>query len=72
MDKHSYLSNANGEVIEDLYNQYLINKNYVEEGWRKFFDGFEFARKNYEQEGDEIPLNVKKEFMKNLVTQKIF
>ena len=63
MDKHSYLSNANGEVIEDLYNQYLINKNYVEEGWRKFFDGFEFARKNYEQNGDEIPLNVKKEFM---------
>jgi 2-oxoglutarate dehydrogenase E1 component len=63
MDKHSYLSNANGDVIEDLYNQYLINKNYVEEGWRKFFDGFEFARKNYEQDGDEIPLNVKKEFM---------
>ena len=63
MDKHSYLSNANGDVIEDLYNQYLINKNYVEEGWRKFFDGFEFARKNYEQDGDQIPLNVKKEFM---------
>ncbi|MFL2571368.1 MAG: 2-oxoglutarate dehydrogenase E1 component [Parvicellaceae bacterium] len=63
MDKHSYLSNANGEVIEDLYNQYLINENYVEEGWRKFFDGFEFARKNYEEDGDEIPLNVKKEFM---------
>jgi len=63
MDKHSYLSNANGEVIEDLYNQYLANNNDVEEGWRKFFDGFEFAKKNYEQEGDEIPLNVKKEFM---------
>ncbi len=63
MDKHSYLSNANGEVIEDLYNQYLVNKNDVEEGWRKFFDGFEFARKNYDSDGDEIPLNVKKEFM---------
>ena len=62
MDKHSYLSNANGEVIEDLYNQYLVNKNDVEEGWRKFFDGFEFARKNYDSDGDEIPLNVKKEF----------
>jgi len=63
MDKHSYLSNANGEVIEDLYNQYLVNKNDVEEGWRKFFDGFEFARKNYDSDCDEIPLNVKKEFM---------
>ena len=62
MDKHSYLSNANGAVIEDLYNQYLINVNNVEEGWRKFFDGFEFARKNYEENGNEIPLNVQKEF----------
>ena len=62
MDKHSYLSNANGAVIEDLYNQYLINVNNVEEGWRKFFDGFEFARKNYEESGNEIPLNVQKEF----------
>ena len=58
MDKHSYLSNANGAVIEDLYNQYLINVNNVEEGWRKFFDGFEFARKNYEESGNEIPLNL--------------
>ena len=62
MDKHSYLSNANGAVIEDLYNQYLINVNNVEEGWRKFFDGFEFARKNHEESGNEIPLNVQKEF----------
>ncbi len=62
MDKHSYLSNANGEVIEDLYNQYLINENNVEEGWRKFFDGFEFARKNYQEGAEEIPLNVQKEF----------
>ena len=54
MDKHSYLSNANGAVIEDLYNQYLINVNNVEEGWRKFFDGFEFARKNYEESGNEF------------------
>ena len=49
MDKHSYLSNANGAVIEDLYNQYLINVNNVEEGWRKFFDGFEYFM--YFQEG---------------------
>ncbi|MEC8602939.1 MAG: 2-oxoglutarate dehydrogenase E1 component [Bacteroidota bacterium] len=62
MDKHSYLRNANGAVIEDLYNQYLINVNNVEEGWRKFFDGFEFARKNYEESENEIPLNVQKEF----------
>lgn len=48
MDKHSYLSNADGAVIEDYYQQYLNDPNSVEEGWKKFFEGFEFARKNYD------------------------
>jgi len=48
MDKHSYLSNADGKVIEDYYQQYLNTPESVGEGWRKFFEGFEFARKNYD------------------------
>jgi len=59
MDKHSYLSNANGEVIEDFYQQYLENPENVGEGWRKFFEGFEFARKNYET---DVPEGFEKEF----------
>ncbi|MCE9538729.1 MAG: 2-oxoglutarate dehydrogenase E1 component, partial [Bacteroidetes bacterium] len=61
MDKFSYLGNADTSSIEDLFQQYLKDSNSVDSGWRKFFEGFEFARKNY---GDdtEIPQNVKKEF----------
>ncbi len=59
MDKHSYLSNADGNVIEDYYQQYLNDPNSVEEGWRKFFEGFEFARKNYDT---DVPEGFDKEF----------
>ncbi len=59
MDKHSYLSNADGAVIEDFYQQYLNNPESVSEGWRKFFEGFEFARKNYDT---EVPEGFDKEF----------
>ncbi|MDB4533588.1 2-oxoglutarate dehydrogenase E1 component [Vicingaceae bacterium] len=59
MDKHSYLSNADGSVIEDYYQQYLNNPQDVGEGWQKFFEGFEFARKNYDT---DIPEGFDKEF----------
>lgn len=49
MDKFSYLSNADVSAIEELYNQYRNNPDEVEEGWSKFFEGFEFARKNYDE-----------------------
>jgi len=61
MDKYSYMSNADVNAIDEIYNQYIADANNVEEGWRTFFDGFEFARKNYDTDG-EIPENVKKEF----------
>lgn len=59
MDKHSYLSNADGAVIEDYYQRYINNPESVSEGWRKFFEGFEFARKNYDT---DVPENFNKEF----------
>ncbi len=61
MDKFSYLGNADTSSIEDLFQQYLKDNNSVDSGWQKFFEGFEFARKNY-GEDTEIPQNVKKEF----------
>ncbi|MGZ4049411.1 MAG: 2-oxoglutarate dehydrogenase E1 component, partial [Bacteroidia bacterium] len=61
MDKYSYLSNAHISSIDDLFQQYLKDNTSVDFGWQKFFEGFEFAGKNYEESG-EIPLNVKKEF----------
>ncbi len=63
MDKFSYMSNADVNAIDELYKQYLQDNNAVEEGWRTFFEGFEFARKNYDEVvGGAIPENVQKEF----------
>ena len=61
MDKFSFLGNADTSSIEDLFQLYLKDHNSVEYGWQKFFEGFEFASKNYEK-APEIPQNVKKEF----------
>ncbi|MCC6476723.1 2-oxoglutarate dehydrogenase E1 component, partial [bacterium] len=40
----SFLINADPGVIDDLYEQYRVEPLVVEPGWRKFFEGFEFAR----------------------------
>ena len=55
------MSNAHGSSIEELYNQYLEENSSVEYGWQKFFEGFEFARTNFEDHG-VIPENMNKEF----------
>ncbi|MEQ8910378.1 MAG: 2-oxoglutarate dehydrogenase E1 component [Vicingaceae bacterium] len=49
MDKFSYLSNADVSAVEELYQNYLDDPKSVDAGWAKFFEGFEFARKNYEE-----------------------
>ena len=62
MDKFSFFGNINGEFVDELYQRYQTNKNTLEPSWRKFFDGYEFGLTNYGNE-EEIPLNIKKEFM---------
>ena len=66
MDRFSYLGNADVNQIENLYQQFLKDPSAVEESWREFFDGFEFARLNFPQNGKQeqsgIPENVQKEF----------
>ncbi|MCH2198460.1 MAG: 2-oxoglutarate dehydrogenase E1 component [Flavobacteriales bacterium] len=61
MDDFSYLSNGDVNAIEALYQQYRKDPQSVDEGWKKFFEGFEFAQANYE-DGGAIPENVQKEF----------
>jgi len=53
MDKYSYL-NTNPEDIEELYQKFLKNPENVEFGWRKFFEGFEFSKKDYSVESDSV------------------
>lgn len=43
MKDYSYVYNAHPTYIENMYQQYSQNPNSVDEGWRTFFEGFEFA-----------------------------
>ena len=61
MDELSYIGNADPSAIDYLYKQYQKDPDSVDLGWKKFFEGFEFAHTNYEESGD-IPENYQKEF----------
>jgi len=41
---HSYLSNADVSSIDALYQQYQAQKDSVDFGWQKFFEGFDLAQ----------------------------
>ena len=43
MKDYSYVFNAHPTYIDSIYKQYLSNPESVEEGWRLFFEGFEFG-----------------------------
>jgi len=45
MEKTSYLGNADINTINQIYESYLKNPDSVDSGWQRFFEGFEFARK---------------------------
>ena len=60
MDKVSYVGNADVNAIDHLYKLYLQDPKSVDVGWTRFFEGFDFALTNYEDE--DIPENFQKEF----------
>ncbi len=63
MEKQTYISSSEISAVDDLYQQYLKSNSSVETDWQKFFEGFEFARKNFQEMSDSgVPENVKKEF----------
>src|SRR5437016_1681088 len=47
MDKFSYLSNADVDMIDNLYQQYLKDSETVDFGWKKFFEGFELGHQKF-------------------------
>ncbi len=52
MKDYSYVFNAHPSFIDEMYNKYSTDKNSVEEGWRVFFDGFEFGHTNGSANGN--------------------
>jgi len=53
MDRFSYLQAADPALVEELYSKFLEDPTSVDESWRQFFDGFEFALKNYTDPGKQ-------------------
>jgi len=47
MDKYSYIANAHGNYIEELYQSYQKDPESVDQSWQQFFEGFEFSQQNY-------------------------
>jgi 2-oxoglutarate dehydrogenase E1 component len=47
MDQLSYLGNLDTGSLEKLYQEYREDPSQLEPGWRRFFEGFEFARTRY-------------------------
>lgn len=45
MDKYTYIANSDAAYIEELYNSYKQDPTSVDEGWQKFFEGFDFYQK---------------------------
>ncbi len=62
LDRFSFLNSIDSDYVDELHQMYLVDKRLVEESWRQFFDGYEFAKETYSEE-DEVPSNFKKEFM---------
>lgn len=64
MDKFSLVGNQEITAVEELYKNYLEDPFKVEQSWRNFFEGFELARKSYQEpvvsEADEN--RIQKEF----------
>lgn len=69
MDRFSFLNAVHPAYIADLYDKYLQYPDSIEPSWRAFFQGFDFGIENgslealgIEQNGQEIPENLLKEF----------
>ncbi|MFK8038448.1 MAG: 2-oxoglutarate dehydrogenase E1 component [Crocinitomicaceae bacterium] len=60
MDKFSFIGNADVNAIDDLYKKYQTSPESVDIEWIKFFEGFDFAKTDFES--GEVPENFKKEF----------
>jgi len=47
MDNKSYVNNIDLQQLEELYNNYTIDPETVDYGWRKFFEGFDFSNTSF-------------------------
>ncbi len=61
MDNFSFIGNSEAKTIESLYQLYLENPDALEESWKTFFAGFDFALK-FSNNGADANEQIDKEF----------
>lgn len=62
MSQHSIIGNISPELMDEMYHKYLNNPDSVDESWKQFFLGFDFARAHFEDNAEAVPEKVNKEF----------
>lgn len=68
MDKYSYIANAHGNYLDELFKAYKDDPASIDESWKKFFEGFEFAQEKYGEDGAEQQIATPKETaVRNLI-----
>jgi 2-oxoglutarate dehydrogenase E1 component len=67
MDRFAFLGNTSINTIEEIYSQYLQDPDSVDETWRNFFKGFEFAQKHYPVSGRDAEIFDKEFKVINLI-----
>ena len=67
MDKFSFLGNTDINTIEELYQKYIENPDELEETWKNFFKGFEFAQKHFPISGKDAEVFDKEFKVINLI-----
>lgn len=61
MERYSYIGNADPDYVDHLYQKFLEDPGSVDDSWRKFFEGFEFAQKSGVKAVAEADPNRRKE-----------
>jgi hypothetical protein len=64
MLNHSYLSNADIDSVEELYQNYLQNPDSVDDSWKRFFEGFDLAYGKLGLNGSSV--SVSEDMMKEI------
>ncbi len=70
MDKYSYIANAHGNYLDELYQSFKNDPESVDESWQKFFEGFEFSQLDFGANGvkkEEVKVSSKETQVRNLI-----
>lgn len=54
MDKFSFIANAHVSYIDELYAAYKSDPESIDQSWKEFFDGFDFALTQYGESEDGL------------------